>query len=240
MFKGKTVLVTGGTGFIGSEICRAFHHYGARVVFTYRGNQAMADTLGKEIPDAVAVPIDLRDVADIKDKISRLYEQVPVIDVLVNNAGISQIMPLPLVEEEDVDLIMDINLKGALFVTKNVIKGMIRNKTGAIVNLGSLAGNRMLDVPVTYAMTKAAISGFTQALAVELKRFGIRVNSVVPGLIDGGVGKGVPDSLRKDFIAHCAVGRAGKAREVAEVICFLASDKSSYVNGQNINVDGGI
>jgi hypothetical protein len=78
------------------------------------------------------------------------------------------------------------------------------------------------------------------ALAAEVKRFGIRVNSVVPGLIEGGVGAGVPDALRKDFIAHCAVGRAGKAREVAEAICFLASDKSSYINGQNINVDGGV
>lgn len=240
MFKGKTVLVTGGTGFIGAALCRAFHNYGARVAFTYRGNQAMAETLQAEIPGSFALPMDLRDVADIKDKIGKLYEQVEVIDVLVNNAGVSQIMPLPLVEEEDVDLIMDINLKGTLFVTKNVLKGMIRNKTGAIVNVGSIAGSRMLDVPVTYAMTKAAINGFTYALAAEVKRFGIRVNSVVPGLIDGGVGEGVPESLRKDFIAHCAVGRAGQAREVAEAICFLASDKASYINGQNINVDGGI
>ena len=240
MFKGKTVLITGGSGFIGSEICRAFHQYGARVIFTYCGNRAKADALCGEMPGAVAIAVDLRDVAGIKEKIGKLYEETAVIDVLVNNAGISQIMPLPLVEEEDVDLIMDINLKGTLFVTKNVLKGMIRNKTGAIVSVGSLAGNRMLDVPVTYAMTKAAISGFTHALAAELKRFGIRVNSVVPGLIEGGVGEGVPDSLRKDFITHCAVGRAGKAREVAEVICFLASDRASYINGQNINVDGGV
>jgi 3-oxoacyl-[acyl-carrier protein] reductase len=89
-------------------------------------------------------------------------------------------------------------------------------------------------------MTKAAISGFTFALAGELKRFGIRVNSVVPGLLDGGVGQGVPEALRNDFIEHCAAGRAGTAREVAELICFLASDRAGYINGQNIAIDGGI
>jgi NAD(P)-dependent dehydrogenase (short-subunit alcohol dehydrogenase family) len=89
-------------------------------------------------------------------------------------------------------------------------------------------------------MTKAAVNGFTFALAAELKRFGIRVNAVVPGLLDGGVGQGVPEALRQDFIEHCALGRAGTAREVAELVCFLAGDRAGYINGQNIAVDGGI
>lgn len=240
MLTGKTVLVTGGTGHIGAEICRAAHRHGARVVFSWRNKQEAAEQLMGEIPGALAVQINLLDVNDIRAKIEALYTEIGVIDVLINNAAISQIMPLPLVEEEDVDLIMDINIKGTFFVTKNVIKGMIRNKTGTIVNVSSIAGSRMLDVPVTYAMTKAAINGMTFALAGELKRFGIRVNAVVPGLIDGGVGQGVPESLKQDFVAHCAAGRTGKAVEVAEMICFLASDRASYVNGQNIAVDGGI
>ncbi len=240
MLTGKRVFISGGTGHVGSEICRTCHEYGAKVVFSYHRNQDAAQRLMDEIPGSKAVSIDLLDVKGIRTSIEKLYEEVEVIDVLINNAAVSQIMPLPLVEEEDVDLIMDINIKGTLFVTKNILKGMIRNKTGAIVNLGSIAGTRMLDVPVTYAMTKAAISGFTFALAAEMKRFGIRVNAVVPGLLDGGVGQGVPDALRKDFIAHCAAGRAGTAREVAELICFLASDRARYINGQNIAVDGGI
>ena len=117
---------------------------------------------------------------------------------------------------------------------------MVRNKTGAIVNMGSIAGTRMYDVPVTYAMTKAAINGLTYSLAVELKRFGIRVNSVVPGLMEGGVGQGVPEALKQDFIDHCAMGRLGEATEVAELVCFLASERASYINGQNIAIDGGI
>lgn len=240
MLTGKRVLVSGGTGHVGAEICRACHGYGAEVLFTYHTNADAARKLQGEIPGSRAVPIDLRDVKLIAATIDQLTAEVGAMDVLVNNAAISQIMPLPLIEEEDVDLIMDINLKGTLFVTKQVLKGMIRNRRGAVVNIGSIAGTRMFDVPITYAMTKAAINGFTYALAVEMKRFGIRVNSVVPGLLDGGVGQGVPEQLRQDFINHCAIGRAGTAREVAEAVCFLASDRASYINGQNIAVDGGI
>ena len=240
MLKGKRVFVSGGTGHLGSEICRTCHEHGAEVVFSFHRNEESARKLQDRLAGSRSIRMDLRNVKSIEASIGKLYDEVGVIHVLVNNAAISQIMPLPLIEEEDVDQIMDINIKGTLFVTKNVVKGMIRNKTGAIVNIGSIAGTRMLDVPVTYAMTKAAINGFTFALAGELKRFGIRVNSVVPGLLDGGVGQGVPEALRKDFIDHCAAGRAGRAGEVAELICFLASDRASYINGQNISVDGGI
>jgi NAD(P)-dependent dehydrogenase (short-subunit alcohol dehydrogenase family) len=240
MLSGKTMLVTGGSGFIGAEICRTAHAYGARVLFTYHRAEDAALALQAELPGSIAVPLDLTDVAAIAKGIETLYAQVGRIDILVNNAGISQIMPLPLVEEEDVDQVLAVNVKGTFFVTKHVVRGMIRNKSGAIINMGSIAGSRMLDVPVTYAMSKAAISGMTFALAGELKRFGIRVNSVVPGLIEGGVGEGVPPALKQDFIDHCAAGRAGRAHEVAETICFLASERASYINGQNICVDGGI
>ncbi len=108
------------------------------------------------------------------------------------------------------------------------------------VNIGSIAGHRTLDVPITYAMVKASIAGFTLALASELKKFNIMFNNVIPGLMEGGVSKGVPDDLKDVFIQHCAAGRAGKARDVSELVCFVASDKATYINGQNIFVDGGI
>ena len=240
MLSGKTVFISGGTGYLGSEICRKAAHYGAKVIFSYHSSKEKAEQLSKEIPEARAVPINLLDVRDIQTKIESLYSEVDKIDGLVNNAGIAQVMPLPLVEEEDIDMVMDINIKGLFFVTKHIVKGMIRNKSGAIVNMGSIAGTRMYDVPVTYAMTKAAVQGLTYSLASELKRFGIRVNAVVPGLMEGGVGQGVPESLKQDFIAHCAAGRLGKNTDVAELVCFLASDRSSYINGQNVAIDGGI
>jgi len=240
MLKNKTAFVSGGTGYIGSEICRVLHEQGAQVIFSFSRNHQKADALRHELKGSNAICLDLRDVNDIQEKIKKLYNDVEVIDLLINNAAISQIMPLAMVEEEDLDLILDINIKGNIFLTKYILKGMIRNKTGTIINIGSIAGHRMLDVPITYAVSKAAMSGFTYSLASELKRFGIRVNSVVPGLLESGVSNGVPEDLRDDFIRHCASGRAGKAREIADVVCFVGSDAASYINGQNIFVDGGI
>lgn len=240
MLTGKNVFVSGGSGYIGSEICRTCAQYGANVFFSYYENQEAAQKLMGEIKGSKGIRINLRDLVDIKTKIETLYNEVDSIDILINNAGVSQIMPFSMMEEEDVDYLMDVNVKGTVFITKAIIRRMIKYKKGAIVNLGSIAGHRMFDVPIHYAFTKAAISGLTTSLTMELKRYGIRVNSVVPGLIEGGLSDGIPDELREDFNNHCAVGRAGTAREVAEVVCFLGSDKASYVNGQNIFVDGGI
>jgi 3-oxoacyl-[acyl-carrier protein] reductase len=239
MFTNKNVLVTGGSGNIGSEICRTFKEYHANVVFTYNRNKEKAEKLAEEI-GCKAICLNIERVPDIKKQIEELVAEIGAIDVLVNNAALSQILPLSMLDEEDVDKVLNVNLKGTLFVTKAVLKGMIRNKRGSIINIGSIAGHRMLDVPVTYAMTKAAINGFTISLASELRKFGIRVNCVVPGMIEGGVSSGVPDELRDDFVRHCSVGRVGTAKEVAELVCFVASDKASYINGQSLMIDGGV
>ncbi|MCJ7526376.1 MAG: SDR family oxidoreductase [Candidatus Aminicenantes bacterium] len=240
MLSGKIAFVSGGTGYIGSEICRTLARYGTKVIFSYYANESKAQTLMTEIPCSVAVKLNLQDVNQITQSIEKLYQDIGRIDILVNNAAVSQVMPLAMLEEDDVRLAIDINIKGTIFLTKAVVRGMIRNKTGVIVSLGSIAGERILSVPLTYAMSKAAISGFTFALAAELKKFAIRVNSVIPGLLAGGVATHVPDDLRNEFLKHCAAGRAGTAGEVAEVVAFLASDRASYINGQNIHVNGGI
>jgi NAD(P)-dependent dehydrogenase (short-subunit alcohol dehydrogenase family) len=240
MLTGKNIFVSGGSGYIGSNICRACAEYGANVYFSFYENEVSANNLMNEIKGAKAININIRDLTDIKNKIEELYKEIDLIDVLINNAGTSQIMPFSMMEEADVDYMIDVNIKGTVFLTKAIIRRMIKYKKGTIVNMGSIAGHRMFDVPIHYAFTKAAISGFTTSLTTELKRFGIRVNSVVPGLIEGGISEGIPKELQEDFNKHCAVGRPGTGREVAEVVCFLASDRASYVNGQNIFVDGGI
>jgi len=240
MLTGKTAFVSGGTGYIGSEICRTFTRYGARVIFSYYQNEEKAAELIEELPGSRAVPVNFRDTAAVTRAVEALYKEVERIDILVNNAAVSQVMPLAMLEEDDIDMALDINIKGPVFLTKAVVRGMIRHRSGVVISMGSIAGQRMLAVPLTYAMTKAAVSGFTVALASELKKFGIRVNSVIPGLMEGGVARGVPDDLREEFIKHCAAGRAGTAVDVAELTAFLASDRASYINGQNIAVDGGI
>ena len=240
MLKNKIVFVSGGSGYLGSAICERCTYYGATVYFSYYKNKDQAETMMERIEGSKGIKINLKDVRDIEDKIEQLHKEIEGVDILVNNAGVSQIMPFPMLEEDDVDFMMDLNIKGTIFLTKSITRRMIKLKHGSIVNIGSIAGHRMLDVPVHYAVTKAAMAGFTYSLAAQMKRYGIRVNSVVPGLLEDGVSRGVPKELLEDYLNHCSVGRPGTGKEVAEAVCFLASDRASYINGQNIFVDGGL
>jgi 3-oxoacyl-[acyl-carrier protein] reductase len=117
---------------------------------------------------------------------------------------------------------------------------MIVQRSGTILNVGSIAGTRMLEVPVHYATAKAAVCGFTLSLARELARYGIRVNSVVPGMLDSGVAANVPEEKVREYLNYCAAGRTGRPEEVAELAAFLCSDRASYINAQNIVIDGGL
>jgi NAD(P)-dependent dehydrogenase (short-subunit alcohol dehydrogenase family) len=240
MLENKIVFVSGGTGYLGSSICRASSEYGAKVIFSFHENSEKAMELMNEIKGSKGIQMNIKDVNDINDKIELIHKEIEAFDVLINNAGVSQLMPFSMIEEEDLNFMLDVNIKGTVFLTKAIARRMIKVKRGVIINIGSIAGHRLFDVPVHYALSKAAISGFTYSLATELKRFGIRVNSVVPGLLEDGVSKGVPEELRKDYLKHCAAGRPGTAQEIAEIVCFLASEKARYINGQNIFVDGGI
>lgn len=240
MLKDKVIFVSGGTGYIGEAICRAGTEYGAQIIFTYHSDAECAGSLQSTLPGARALRLNLNCVSELTQTVETLYKEIERIDVLVNNAGVTQVMPFAMIEEEDFDYLMNINVKGTFFLTKAVVRGMIRQRSGVVINIGSIAGHRMYDVPVHYAISKAAIPGLTFALTSELKRYGIRVNTVVPGLIEDGISRGIADDLKGDFNAHCATGRPGTGREVADLVCFLASDRASYINGQNIFIDGGI
>lgn len=244
MLKDKVAFITGGSGAVGQAIVRVLAREGCKIAYSYKDRIQKAEQLDKEL---IAAGIEIKsyvlDVTDSKastELAKQIEEELGPVDILVNNAGVAQIMPFAMIEEEDWDMMMNVNIKGMFLVTKAFVRGMIRRKTGCIINIGSLAGVRMLEVPVHYATAKSAVVGFTLALARELGRYNIRVNSAVPGMLDGGVSDNIPAKQQEQYIDYCALSRAGKCEEVAELVAFLASDRSSYINAQSILIDGGI
>jgi NAD(P)-dependent dehydrogenase (short-subunit alcohol dehydrogenase family) len=259
---GKRLLVTGGSRGLGRAIGLAAARAGARVALSYAKNEAAADeavraieaacdeaapgvgaALGEDAPGAprvLAFRARAFDVGETEAMIRSVEQAFGGIDVLVNNAGVSQALPLAMIEEEDFDHVMRVNVKGAFVTSRAVLRGMIRRKSGTIVNIGSLAGGRMLEAPVHYATSKAALEGMTRAMAKEMARHGVRVVCLAPGLLEDGLGKHLPPHRLADYLHHCALGRVGTLDEVARACVMLASDTASFVTGTTLSMDGGV
>jgi len=241
VLQGKRILVTGGSRGLGRALCRAFSDAGARVAFTYlRNGEAAAETLRSLGRDAVAHKASVLDAAAMEAVIREMERDWGGIDVLVNNAGITQNLPLALMEEEDWDRVIDTNVKGVFLTSKAALRSMIRRRAGTILNIGSLAGVRMLEAPLHYCTSKAAVKGFTEALAKEVARYGIRVICLAPGLLEDGVGRNLPEHRLQDYLQHNSLGRVGTLDEVARLAVFLVSDRNSYMTGSTVVIDGGV
>jgi NAD(P)-dependent dehydrogenase (short-subunit alcohol dehydrogenase family) len=244
MLEGKRALVTGGTGALGAEICRVLAREGADVAFGYGGNTARAADVEQAIRTAgrraLALPFDVSAAEPVATAVDLCVRELGGIDVLVNAAGISQAVPLALMRDDDWDRMLAVNLRGVFLVSRAVLRPMVAQRRGVIVNIGSVAGRKLLDAPVHYAAAKAGVSGFTLALAREVARYGVRVTCVVPGLLRGGVGNHVPPALLELYGQRCVAGRVGEPAEVAEVVAFVASDRASYLVADDIFVDGGV
>ena len=235
----KSVFVTGGSGALGSAIVRKMTEYGWRVAFCYNKGEDRAKALSAET-GALACQADLENADSVNAMAEKLEGEFGVPDALVNNAGTTSIMPFALLEAEDWDAAMSTNLKSMFLTTHALIRGMIRRKSGAIVNMSSIAGQRLLEVPVTYAVSKSGVVGFTLGLAREMARYGIRVNAIAPGMLDGGVSANIPEQEKKEYLRYCLAGRAGRCEEAAELVEFLCGDRSSYINAQLIHLNGGL
>jgi 3-oxoacyl-[acyl-carrier protein] reductase len=242
----KRVLLTGGSRGLGRALACAVAAEGARVCFTYRKNQdAAAETLAAVQAlgraEARAEQVSVLDTSATTALIKSLESEWGGLDVLVNNAGITQNLPLALLEEEDWDRVMDTNVKGTFLTTRAVLRGMIRRKQGGtVLCIGSLAGVRTLDAPIHYCASKAALVGFTRALSKEVARYRIRVNCLAPGLLEGGIGVKLPDHRLADYLKHCSLGRLGEFSEVARLAAFMVSERCSYLSGETIVMDGGL
>jgi NAD(P)-dependent dehydrogenase (short-subunit alcohol dehydrogenase family) len=238
----KRVLITGASRGLGRAIGRTFAQEGAQVAFSYTRDeegqrQTLADIEASGRPGR-AYKVSVLDGAATDAMVLDLEEHWGGVDVLVNNAGVTQNLPLALMEEEDWDRVMDVNVKGTFLTSRAVLKGMIRRKHGVILNIGSLAGARMIEAPIHYCASKAAIKGLTAALAKEVARYQIRVLCLAPGLLEEGVGRNLPDHRLADYLKHCSLGRVGTLDEVARFAAFLVSEANSYMSGETIVMDG--
>ncbi|MBF0362482.1 MAG: SDR family oxidoreductase [Oligoflexia bacterium] len=244
LLENKLCLVTGGSRALGKAISIVLAREGADVALTYRKNEEEAKEVKREIEalgrKGYIYQLDVRQVAKSKELANKMAEQGLVPDVLINNAGVSQVVHLSMMDEEDYELVMGTNVKGTFFVTKAFLRGMIRKRKGKIINVSSLAGVHLIKAPVHYSASKAAIVGFTMALSKEIANYNITVNGIAPGLLDEGVGINVPETNLEDYLKHNSLGRLGKCEEVAELIAFMASDRNSYMNGETILLDGGV
>jgi NAD(P)-dependent dehydrogenase (short-subunit alcohol dehydrogenase family) len=245
MVEGRVALVTGGSRGLGRAICSALAREGAAVAFNYSRSEEDARRTLEELRGAGARAWAFRASVLDKPALDEMLRAIEAeagapVDVLVNNAGVGQVVPLALMEESDWDRMMDVHVKGAFLVTQAVLRGMIRVRRGRILNVSSLAGVKMLEAPVHYCTAKAALKGFTEGLAKEIGRYGITVNCIAPGILEEGVSVNVPKAKRDDYLRHCAAGRVGTLEEIANVVAFLVSDRNSYMNGATVVVDGGV
>jgi 3-oxoacyl-[acyl-carrier protein] reductase len=240
---GRTAVVTGGTRGIGLAIARALAEDGASVVVSGR-DAARLESAVSELEGlgaaAVGVAADQSKREDCDRLVDAAKERFGRIDVLVNNAGITRDQLLVRMKDDEWDQVMDTNLRGVFLMTRAVAKSMMRQKSGRIVNITSTAGAMGNPGQVNYSAAKAGVIGLTKAAARELAHWNILVNAVAPGLIETDMTAGLPGAAREALLQQVPLKRIGAAREVAEVVRFLAGDGAAYVTGQTIHVNGGL
>jgi 3-oxoacyl-[acyl-carrier protein] reductase len=242
--KGKTALVTGGSRGIGKAIVLKLASAGVNVAFSYRTHKVEADNVQKEAA-ALGVKVcgeqvDIKDAQAVRRWVDRIKNDFGGLDILINNAGITNDKPLMMMTPEDWSAVIDTNLNGMYHACRACIVGFMKQKSGNIVNISSVSGIIGLAGQVNYSASKGGMNAFTKALAREVAGFGVRVNAVAPGFIDTHMISPLKGEKLAQVTDRIPAKRLGSVEDVAHAVMFLISERSGYITGQILQVDGGL
>ncbi|CAI8334907.1 MAG: 3-oxoacyl-[acyl-carrier-protein] reductase FabG [Bacteroidota bacterium] len=244
LVKGKNVLITGASRGIGKGIAQAFAQHGANVAFTYSSSAGPAEELEKELSalnvKAKAYQSNAADFESAQQLATDVLAEFGSIDVLINNAGITKDNLLMRISEEDFDKVIEVNLKSVFNMTKAVQRTMLKQRHGSLIHMSSVVGVKGNAGQSNYAASKAGIIGFSKSVALELGSRNIRSNVIAPGFIETEMTGKLPEDVVAQWRAGIPLKRGGSPNDVANACLFLASDLSSYITGQVLNVDGGM
>ena len=241
---GKTAVVTGSGRGLGKSIALKLAQMGANIVLNDIAASDAVDATAEEFKAAgfnvVVTKGDVRNFEDAEAMVNIAVETFGSIDILVNNAGITKDMLMIKMSEKDWDDVLDINLKGAFLCTKAATKRMMKQRSGRVINIASVAGVMGNAGQANYSASKAGLIGLTKSTAKEFASRGITCNAVAPGVIQSKMTDVLPDKVKENYLNNIPLGRFGTPEDVANVIGFLASSDSNYVTGQVIHIDGGL
>ena len=244
LLEGKNILITGGSRGIGKSIVEVLFNSGANVGFTFSSSQSAANEIVKNLNSSSQKCIAYKSDASKLDQCENLVESFlndfETIDVLINNAGITKDNLLMRMSEDDFDKVMEVNLKSVFNMTKACQRVFLKNRNGSIINMSSVVGVKGNAGQSNYAASKAGIIGFSKSIAQELGSRSIRCNVIAPGFIKTEMTDNLSDSIIESWTENIPLKRPGESNDVANLCLFLASDLSSYITGQVINVDGGL
>ncbi|EOA9021340.1 TPA: 3-oxoacyl-[acyl-carrier-protein] reductase [Staphylococcus aureus] len=240
----KSALVTGASRGIGRSIALQLAEEGYNVAVNYAGSKEKAEAVVEEIKakgvDSFAIQANVADADEVKAMIKEVVSQFGSLDVLVNNAGITRDNLLMRMKEQEWDDVIDTNLKGVFNCIQKATPQMLRQRSGAIINLSSVVGAVGNPGQANYVATKAGVIGLTKSAARELASRGITVNAVAPGFIVSDMTDALSDELKEQILTQIPLARFGQDTDIANTVAFLASDKAKYITGQTIHVNGGM
>jgi len=238
----KIAIVTGASQGIGKTTAELFSKSGAHVVCIARNEEKiknLANTISKNGHSASYFPCDISDGDLIQNTIKSVINDYGKIDILINNAGITRDSLILRMKNNQWDDVLNTNLKGAFYATKSVLRSMMKNKYGRIINITSIVGLQGNSGQSNYSASKAGLIGFSQSVAKEVASRGITINCIAPGWIETEMTNDLPQNLKSEIIKNIPIGKTGTTEDIAYTALFLASKESKYITGQTITVDGG-